>query len=276
MNIKFILNDYVLAWNLLFHESISRELNDYKQKIWVNYKRQYNNLYNENVILLSDPDNYIPEDDTIYNILHDMEVYRDIYSNVDKFRLALTKVYDENKRFILRELKSILKFDIDTYSVYLIDPRLQLSDYSKNLESHVMVYGKIIDKSFLETLIDIIYNIVKREVGDQKSQYNEIVQAIVELSILNELATRITGVSHSRNGDNTLSFLKKQIYPYFLMYLGIAKEDMPNYMMRDNVTFDVSYYDYDKKLSKMNLFSFIDYCILNQKSILNINEIEIL
>lgn len=276
MNIKFILNNYVLAWNLLFHESISKELNDYKQKIWVNYKKQYNSLYNESSIILSDPNNYIPEDDTIYNFLHDMDVYREIYSNVDKFRLALTKAYDENKKVIYRELKSILKFDIGVYSVYLIDPRLSVCECSRDGKNNVLVYGKIIDKSFLETLVDIIYNIVKSEIKNYPNQYKEIVQAVVELAVLNECATRITGVSHSQSGDSTLSFLKKQIYPYFLMYLGVSVEDMLNYMMRDNIVFDVSYYDYDKKLSKMNLFSFIDYCILNQRSILKINEIEIL
>lgn len=275
MDIKFILNEYVLAWNLLFRESISKELNDYKQKIWKNYKKQYNNLYNEGSDIVIDPDNYIPKDDTIYNVLNDIDIYKDIYNNVLKYKVALAKVYDENKKDILKEIKSILKFDIDTYSVFLIDPRLTVSTYSKEKKPNVLIYGKIIDKSFLETLIDIIYNIVKKEIGNYQEEYKEIVQAILELAILNECATRITGVSHSMKGDNSLSFLKKQIYPYFLMYLGVNKENMSNYMMRDGIAFNINDYEYDKSFNKMNLFSFIDYCIINQKAILKINQIEL-
>ena len=275
MNIKFILNNYVLAWNLLFRQSISKELNDYKQKIWKNYKKQYNNLYNENKSLLNDPDNYIPEDDTIYNILNDIDVYKDIYINVDKYRMALTKVYDENKKELEKALKSILKLDIDTYSVYLIDPRLILVEYDIEAKEKVVTYGKVIDKSFLETLIDIIYNIVKREVASYQEEYKDIVDAVLELAILNECATRITGVSHSMKGDSSLSFLKRQIYPYFLMYLGVNKEDMLNYMMRDKIAFDADYYEYDKTLKKMDLFKFIDYCVINQRNILKIDELDL-
>ena len=52
MNIKFILNEYILIWNLLFRQSISKELNSRKQKIWLNYKKEYNDLYGENKKIL--------------------------------------------------------------------------------------------------------------------------------------------------------------------------------------------------------------------------------
>ena len=68
----------------------------------------------------------------------------------------MTKVYDENKKELEKQLKSILKFDIQTYSVYLIDPRLSLTEYNIEEKEKVIIYGKVIDKSFLETLIDII------------------------------------------------------------------------------------------------------------------------
>ena len=38
MELKFITNDYVLAWNLLFQPSYTTELNNIKQKLWDNYK----------------------------------------------------------------------------------------------------------------------------------------------------------------------------------------------------------------------------------------------
>ena len=93
--------------------------------------------------------------------------------------------------------------------------------------------------------------------------------------MLHECATRITGFSHSLKGDNSLTFLKKQIYPYFLMYLGVDKEDMLNNMMRDKIAFDTDFYEYDKNLRKINLFKFIDFCISNQRKILKIDELEL-
>lgn len=42
MNLKFVVNDYVLIWNLLFQASISENIHKFKQKIWINYKNEYN------------------------------------------------------------------------------------------------------------------------------------------------------------------------------------------------------------------------------------------
>ena len=35
MNIKFVVNDYILIWNLLFQASISEKMHVLKQKIWI-------------------------------------------------------------------------------------------------------------------------------------------------------------------------------------------------------------------------------------------------
>ena len=70
MNLKFVVNDYVLIWNLLFQASISENLYNLKQKIWVNYKKQYNETFKDNLKILKDPKNFIPDDDTIYNIVN--------------------------------------------------------------------------------------------------------------------------------------------------------------------------------------------------------------
>ena len=78
MNLKFVVNDYVLIWNLLFQASISEKVHKLKQKLWINYKREYNNTYRDKEVMLKDPKNFIPNDDTIYNIvletrLHSLE-----------------------------------------------------------------------------------------------------------------------------------------------------------------------------------------------------------
>ena len=71
MNLDFVLNDYVLIWNLLFKASISSNIQTFKQKLWKNYRHSYNELYKEEEHILKDPKNYIPFDDTIFDMVDD-------------------------------------------------------------------------------------------------------------------------------------------------------------------------------------------------------------
>ena len=75
MNLKFVVNDYVLVWNILFQASISERVQALKQKIWLNYKKQYNDTFQDNALILRDPKNFIPDDDTIYNIVMENDSY---------------------------------------------------------------------------------------------------------------------------------------------------------------------------------------------------------
>ena len=59
MNLKFIVNDYILVWNLLFQASISEKIQNFKQKLWINYKKQYNNTFPDNMLMLKDYKNFI-------------------------------------------------------------------------------------------------------------------------------------------------------------------------------------------------------------------------
>ena len=38
MDLKFVVNDYILIWNLLFGVSISESIYNLKQRLWKNYK----------------------------------------------------------------------------------------------------------------------------------------------------------------------------------------------------------------------------------------------
>ena len=128
----------------------------------------------------------------------------------------------------------------------------------------------------MKLLVELVFQILKHEFKEYKAEYKEIVDAVVELAVLNELPTRLTGRSHYLTGDPTLNYLKRQIYPYWLMYLGADKEDMLSFMMRDKIAFDVDKYAYEKELKKKDLLEFIDFCIRNQKYIVKINELEII
>ena len=69
MNLKFMVNDYVLIWNLYFKHPLVKEFINLKQKLWLNYKKEYNNTYRDKELMLKDPKNFIPNDDSVYNIV---------------------------------------------------------------------------------------------------------------------------------------------------------------------------------------------------------------
>ena len=75
---------------------------------------------------------------------------------------------------------------------------------------------------------------------------------------------------------NSLKYLKRQLYPYFLMYLGYSKEEILNRMMEDKIIFELDKYTYERGLATVDLKTFIDFCIKNQKHILKISELEII
>lgn len=279
MNLKFAINDYVLIWNLLFQASISENIHKLKQKIWINYKKEYNKTFKDNPLILKDPKNFIPNDDTIYNIVLENKEYEKIKKETERFRIELLKVWDENKKKAISELKDILRFDIKLYHVLVVPEKLDIIDVTepKNAKVNQIVWGKkFSEDNPMKTMIQLIFEIVKKEMKHYQEDYKEIVDAIIELAIINEFATRMTGVTHYLTGDNTLKYLKRQIYPYWLMYLGVEENEVSKYMSRDNILYDSFKYPYERQLKKFDLFAFIDFCIRNQKHIVKIDELEII
>ena len=73
MKLQFIVNDYLLAWNLLFRPSISEDIQKLKERLWKNYSKDYMKLEKENVEILKYTSDFIPDDDTIYNFIFESE-----------------------------------------------------------------------------------------------------------------------------------------------------------------------------------------------------------
>ncbi len=262
MNLKFILNEYILIWNLLFKESFSKEINDKKQKIWYNFEKEYNSLAKEKKNLLDDPKNYIPTDDTIYNIVKEEDFYIDIYNNTDKYKLNLRKTWNSYKNDITTELNNLLKIKLFNAEIYVVDPRINIIDYSN--DNNKIIYGTN-NGNDIETILNLIYYIVYKNTKDSYNDLDkDVVKAVLELVILNEVATRITGISYYLSGDSRLNKLKKEIYPYFLMYMGVKEEDYINYMKRDSIMFNAKDYVYNSELKGINIDEFIIFCIKNK------------
>ena len=279
MNLKFVVNDYVLIWNLLFQASINEKVHKLKQKLWINYKKEYNNTYRDKELILKDTKNFIPNDDTIYNIVLETKEYEKIKKDTEKYRNEVLKIWDNNKKEATKIIKAITRLDLKPYQILVVSEQLDIIDTTtvKDAKINTVVLGKkVTSDTSMKLLVELVFQILKHEFKEYKAEYKEIVDAVVELAVLNEFPTRLTGRSHYLTGDPTLNYLKRQIYPYWLMYLGADKEDMLSFMMRDKIAFDVDKYAYEKELKKKDLLEFIDFCIRNQKYIVKINELEII
>ncbi len=279
MNLKFVLNDYVLIWNLLFQASISEEVQAFKQKLWKNYRHRYNNLAREELSILKDPKNYIPNDDAIFDMVRSSEMYGAVREETELYRLELLRCWDSHKKEIIHQLEDILRFDVKPYTVLVVDPRLDIIEMKvvKGRKINTVTWGRRRDsRDYLQALVTMISHVLTKELQDYQCDYKEIVQAVIELAIDNELLTRLNQKSVYLQGDPALKYLKRQIYPYWLMYLGATKEELVHYMMRDQLAFDLDKYTYEKQLSGLDLYAFIDFCVTHQRHIVKIEELEII
>ncbi|MEG1495134.1 MAG: hypothetical protein RR047_02560 [Bacilli bacterium] len=278
MKLNFIVNDYLLTWNLLFGASISEDSYNYKTKLWKTYKKQYNALTCEDKVMLSDIKNFIPDDDTLYNTVFETELFTTLKKETEKHRLYLMKIWDSYKKDIIKSCQEIIRLNFDnTYNILVVHPSMDTVYYDLNNKERNIVWGRKADmKDATATLISILYTVVRYQIGNQFPNYKEIVQAILELAINNELYTRLKDKSNYLAGDASLSFLKRQIYPYWLMYLGATEDSFTGYMMRDKIAFDIDKYPVEANLKKLDLIQFIEFCIKNQKYIIRINQLEII
>lgn len=276
MNIDFVVNDYLLAWYVLFKPSFCEEVQELKEKLWNNYQKQYIAMQKDNIEILKYTKDFIPDDDTIYNLIFDTELFQELKKETEKYRQKLLEAWDKNKKAINEELKTLARIDIKSYTILAVSPKLDIIEYIKSNPKKNIAWGKKeAEVNYLESLMHILYTIVKYEIGDFQKENSEIVTAILDLLVTNELYTRITGISKYSLGYRKLRLLRRQLYPYWLMYLGCDKEELVSYMMRDQIAFDIDKYTIERGLRKVNIYDFIDFCCRNQKYIIRLDDLNI-
>lgn len=276
MNIEFVINDYLLAWNLLFKPSISEDIQRLKEHLWKKYPKQYLKIEKENVEILKYTNDFIPDDDTIYNFIFNSDEFQIIKKQTDKYRRFLMKIWDSHQKDIHIALKELLRFKSDnTYQILVVHPYLDNVEYLKQNPKKNIVWGKREDtEDGLKAIMRILYTVIKYEIGDYQGTNKEMVSAILDLLVTNEIYTRISGFSRYDEGIKKLKLLKRQLYPYWLMYQGADREELVSFMMRDRIPFDIDKYPVEKGLRKIDLYGFIDFCCNNQKYIIRLNDLE--
>lgn len=142
MNVKFVVDDYALIWNLLFQASISDSILKLKQKLWDTYKNEYNQTYKDKENILKDYKNFIPNDDTIYNIIIEDKNYEKIKRQAEKYRQELMKLWDKNKKETNHLMKDIIRMDLPEYTFFTVNKELSVIDHPLKGS---MIIGKVID-----------------------------------------------------------------------------------------------------------------------------------
>lgn len=233
-------------------------------------------MQKDNIEILKYTKDFIPDDDTIYNLIFDTELFKELKKETEKYRQKLLEAWDKNKKAINEELKTLARIDIKSYTILAVSPKLDVIEYIKSNPKKNIAWGKKeAEVNYLESLMHILYTIVKYEIGDFQKENSEIVTAILDLLVTNELYTRITGISKYSLGYRKLRLLRRQLYPYWLMYLGCDKEELVSYMMRDQIAFDIDKYTIERGLRKVNIYDFIDFCCRNQKYIIRLDDLNI-
>ena len=270
MNIEIQVNEYLLAWYLLYGASLSKEIDKFKKSLYLKYKKEYNFCYKDRLEIVKYGKDYIPDNDVLYNAVFESELFQSLKKETMRHRIHIIKLWDTYRKSINTYIKEVLRIDFPKKTnLYIIHPRLEIIEYIKG--SNCVIWGS--DKDKYDALTVMLLTITKGIVNI-KENYEEIGEAILELSIVNEIGERISN-SHTYDiGNPMLRVIRRQIYPFWLMYLGYTeKQDILNKMIADKVDFDLDKYPIDRNIKKLNLQQFIDFCIKNNKHILKLNNI---
>ena len=274
MNLEINVNDYLLAWYLLYGASLSREIDKFKRNLYTKYKKEYNFCYKDRSEILKYGKDFIPDNDILYNAVMTSNLFKSLKKETNKHRNNIQKLWENNYSEVNNYIKEILRISFPkTVNVYIIHPRLEISEYLNDFKC--LVWGSEKDKYDVLTMIltDITKGLIKNSNIDYKGN-QEIVDSILELSIINEIGMHLNQKETYELGNPVLKLIKRQIYTFWLMYLGYNdKESLLNKMINDKIGFDLDKYPIDKNMKKLNINSFIEYCIKNNKNILKLNNI---
>lgn len=271
MNLNFCVNEYLLAWYLLYSASLSKEIDKFRKVLWSKYKKEYNFCYKDKQEIIKYGHDFIPDNDILYNEIFESDLYISLKKETEKHKMHLIKLFNNSSKLLKKCVKEVLKLKLnDEYPVYVIHPRMECIEY--NSQNASLIWGS--DKDKFDALTILIMTIVKGMYENYNDDYTEIVNAILELAVMNEISKKITDTFTYDLGDKTLKIIKRQIYPFWLMYLGNdTKEELINKMIEDKIAFDIQNYPIDKNMKKMNLTEFIDFCIKNNKHILKLGNV---
>ena len=274
MNLEINVNDYLLAWYILYGASLSKEIDRFKKNLFTKYKKEYNFCYKDRSEIMKYGKDFIPDNDILYNAVLTSSLFISLKKETVKHCSNIEKTWNSNEEEINKYINSIIRLPFPkTVNVFVIHPRFEITEFVRDVKS--IVWGSEKDKyDVLTIFLSLITKGLLIESDNNFTNNKEILNSIVELSVVNEIGKSLSKSFNYDLGNPVLKIIKRQIYPYWLMYLGYTdKEKLLNKMIDDKIGFDIEKYPLDRSLKKMNLKVFTEYCIKNSKNILKLNNI---
>ena len=274
MNIEIMVNDYLLAWYILYGASLSKEIDRFKKNLFIKYKKEYNFCYKDRMEIIKYGKDFIPDNDILYNAVLTSSLFKSFKKETIKHRNNIEKMWTENCEVINKHINNVIRLAFPkTVHVYVIHPRFEITEYLRDLKS--ITWGSEKDKyDVLTIILTLLTKGLLLESNNSFQENKEILDSIVELSVINEIGKSLSKSFNYDLGNPVLKIIKRQIYPFWLMYLGYSdKEKILNKMIDDKIGFDLEKYPLDNNLKKINLSSFTEYCIKNSRNILKLNNI---
>lgn len=275
MNIEIMVNDYLLAWYLLYGASLSKEIDRFKRSLYTKYTKEYNFCYKDRSEIIKYGKDFIPDNDVLYNEVLESSLFKSLRKEANHHKMHIEKLWENNKKEFTKHIEDVLRIPFPKkINLYIIHPRLEIIEYLRDFNA--LIWGSDKDKydALTVMLMTITKGIICNKQNEKLKNYDEILDSILELSIVNEIGKRISKSYTYELGNPVLRLIKRQIYPFWIMYLGYSeKETILNKMIDDRIGFDLDKYPIDKNIKKLNLNQFIEFCTKNSRHILKLNNI---
>ncbi len=132
MNLEINVNDYLLAWYLLYGASLSKEIDKFKKSLYIKYKKEYNFCYKDRSEIIKYGKDFIPDNDILYNAVLTSNLFKSLKKETIKHKNNIIKLWESNMKDINNYIFDVLRIPFPkVISVFIIHPRLEITEYLK-------------------------------------------------------------------------------------------------------------------------------------------------
>ena len=118
MNLSIVVNDYLLAWYILYGASLSKEIDKFKKNLYTKYKKEYNFCYKDRSEIIKYGKDYIPDNDILYNAVLTSSLFKSLKKETMKHRNNIEKMWEGNKELINSEINRVIRFPLPKSSKF--------------------------------------------------------------------------------------------------------------------------------------------------------------
>ena len=106
MNLEINVNDYLLAWYLLYGASLSKEIDKFKKNLYTKYTKDF--CYKDRGEIIKYGKDFIPDNDILYNAVLTSNLFKTLKKETIKHKNNIIKLWESNKEEITTYINSVL------------------------------------------------------------------------------------------------------------------------------------------------------------------------